>query len=116
MATPPDPEPSTMPTSLAEALRILKDHEPELRRRGVMHAAVFGSVARGEAGTASDVDIVIDLDPEQPIGLFDYVNIKLHIAAMFGVDTLDGPVDVVNRKMLKPLLRRQILGEAVNAF
>jgi predicted nucleotidyltransferase len=49
-----------MPTSLAAALRILKDHEPELRRRGVVHAAVFGSVARGEANAVSDVDILIE--------------------------------------------------------
>jgi uncharacterized protein len=80
-----------MPTSLAEALRILKDDEPELRRRGVIHAAVFGSVARGEASEASDVDILIDLDPERRLDLFDYVNIKLHIAALFGVESLDGP-------------------------
>ena len=105
-----------MPTSLADALRILKDDEPELRRRGVTHAAVFGSVARGEASEASDVDILIDLDPERPIDLFDYINIKLHIAALFGVESLDGPVDVVNRKTLKPLLRQEILGEAVDAF
>jgi uncharacterized protein len=74
-----------MPTSLADALRILKAHESELRRRGVTHAAVFGSVARGEANATSDLDVLIDLDPERPIDLFDYVNIKLHIAALFGV-------------------------------
>jgi predicted nucleotidyltransferase len=105
-----------MPTSLAGALRILKDDEPELRRRGLIHAAVFGSVARGEASEANDVDILIDLDPERRLDLFDYVNIKLHIAALFGVESLDGPIDVVNRKMLKPLLRQEILGEAVDAF
>jgi len=105
-----------MAYSLIEALQILKAHEPELRRRGVTHAAVFGSVARGEASKASDVDILIDLDPEQRLDLFDYVNIKLQIAALFGVDSLDGPVDVVNRKMLKPLVRQQVISEAVDAF
>ncbi len=105
-----------MAYALSEVLQILKAHEPELRRRGVTHAAVFGSVARGEAGQTSDVDILIDLDPQQQLDLFDYVNIKFQIAALFGVDSLDGPVDVVNRKMLKPLLRQQILGEAVDAF
>ena len=105
-----------MPISLREVLRILRDHELELRRRGVLHVAVFGSVARGEAAETSDVDILIELDPDRPIDLLDYVNIKLQIAALFGFDSLDGPVDVVNRKMLKPLLRRQILGEAIDAF
>ena len=93
--------------SLTEALRILKAHEPELRRRGVTHAAVFGSVARGEAGQTSDVDILIDLNLERRLDLFDYVNIKFQIAALFGVELLEGAVDVVNRKMLKSPFRRQ---------
>jgi uncharacterized protein len=105
-----------MPASLPEALRILKDHEPELRRRGVTHAAVFGSVARGEARQTSDVDILIDLDPEQPIGLFDYAAIKLYIAALFGLDSLDGPVDIVSQTNLKARLRGKILREAISAF
>jgi predicted nucleotidyltransferase len=105
-----------MPASLSEALRILKDHEPELRRRGVTHAAVFGSVARGEARQSSDVDILIDLDPERPIGLFDYAALKLYIAALFGVDSLDGPVDIVSRANLKARLRGNILRGAISAF
>jgi len=77
---------------------------------------VFGSVARGEASATSDVDILIDLDETQPLDLFDYANIKLFVARLFGMDSLDGPIDVVNRKTLKPLLRDQVLKEAVNAF
>ena len=105
-----------MAYSLSEALQILKAHEPELRRRGVTHAAVFGSVARGEAGGTSDVDILIDLDPNQAIGLFDYAAIKLYIAELFGIETLDGPIDVVNRNNLKPRLRGNIPRDAVHAF
>ena len=105
-----------MSISLAEALRILKDHEPELRRRGVSHAAVFGSVARGDACASSDVDILIDLDPTKPIGLFEYVAIKLYIAELFGADSLDGPVDVVSRTNLKSRLRGNILQDAIHAF
>jgi predicted nucleotidyltransferase len=105
-----------MPTSLADALRILKAHEPELRRRGVTHAAVFGSVARGEANATSDLDVLIDLDPERPIGLFDHAAIKLYIAELFGADSLDGPVDIVSSANLKSRLRGNILRDAVHAF
>lgn len=105
-----------MSISLAEALRILKDHEPELRRRGVSHAAVFGSVARGDTHATSDVDILIDLDPKKPIGLFEYAAIKLYIAELFGADSLDGPVDVVSRSNLKSRLRGNILQDAIHAF
>lgn len=100
-----------MPASLSEALSTLRSHEPELRRLGVSHAAIFGSLARGEAVGGSDIDVLVELDPRSPIGLFEYARLKLHIAEMLG-----GSADVVNRKTLKPLLRSAILHDAVNAF
>lgn len=100
-----------MTRSLAETLDILKDHQPELQRRGVKHAAIFGSVARGEARTDSDIDILIDLDQARPMGLFEYANLRLYIGEMIG-----GSVDVVNRKTLKRCLRDTIIREAVDAF
>jgi len=48
--------------------------------RGVTHAAVFGSVARGENRPDSDIDIMIDIDPEAHITLFDYVGLQDYIA------------------------------------
>ena len=100
-----------MPTTLAAVLRRLKDHEDDLQRRGVRHAAVFGSVARGEARDASDIDVLVDLDPDRPMGIFEYARLKLYVG-----DLLDGAGDVVNRKTLKPLLRDAIVREAVDAF
>lgn len=97
--------------SLPEALRILKEHESELRRHGVRHAAVFGSVARGEARDESDVDVLVELDAEREISLFDYSRLRLFVSELFG-----GMADVANRGTLKPLLRDQILAEAVDAF
>ncbi len=96
---------------LRGVLEILKQHESELRRLGVRHAAVFGSVARGEAGPDSDIDVLVDLDPERPMGIFEYARLRLYVSALFG-----GSGDVVNRKTLKPLLRDRILHDSVNAF
>ena len=96
---------------LRGVLETLKQHEPELRRLGVRHAAVFGSVARGEARPDSDVDVLVDLDPERPIGVFEYARLKLFIGGLLG-----GASDVVNRKTLKPLLRDSILRDSINAF
>jgi uncharacterized protein len=100
-----------MPASLPQVLSTLHRHEAELRRRGVLHAAVFGSVAKGESRDDSDVDVLVDLDPERPMGLFEYARVRLYIAELLG-----GPVDVVNRKTLKPLLKEAILRDAVNVF
>ena len=72
---------------------------------------MFGSVARGETRVNSDIDVLVDLDPDNPMGIFEYASLKLYVGELFG-----GTGDVVNRKTLKPLLREAILAEAVNAF
>lgn len=100
-----------MPHSLESVLHILRDHESELRGMGVSHAAVFGSVARGQAGSSSDIDVLVELDESETIGLFQYARLKLHIQGLFDV-----PADVVNQRALKPLLRDNILRDAVHAF
>ena len=92
-------------------LKILRMHEADLRRLGVRHAAVFGSVARGEGGQESDVDVLVDLDPDRLIGVFEYSRLKLYLGELLG-----GRGDIVNRRKLEPLLRESILRDAVNAF
>lgn len=100
-----------MTGSLHNVLDTLRAHESQLRNYGVDHAAVFGSVARGEAGAGSDVDVLVELDETRPMGLFQYARLKLYIA-----DLLGGHADVANRTTLKPLLREHILRDAVRAF
>ena len=99
-----------MPAKLDDVLAILRSHELELRRSGVAHASVFGSVASGEARPGSDVNVPVELDPHHPIGVFEYARLKLYIA-----EILNASSDVVNRKTLKPLLRESILRQAVHA-
>jgi len=100
-----------MTCALDDVLRTLRTHESELRHLGVSHAAVFGSVARGEATAASDIDVLVDLDPDRPMGIFAYSRLKLYVNEL-----LDGAGDVVNRRTLKPLLRENILRDAIHAF
>ena len=65
---------TTTTTDLAEhVIAILRLHEAELRQAGIRHLSLFGSVARGDAETDSDVDLVAELDPEARIGLFALV-------------------------------------------
>jgi len=96
---------------LSGVLRTLRAHENELHALGVNHASVFGSVARGEARADSDIDVLVDLDSEHPMGVFEYARLKLYVGELFG-----NSADVVNRKTLKPLLRDNILRDAVDAF
>src|SRR5277367_258501 len=100
-----------MRSDLQYVLDTLRAHEAELQRLGVAHAAVFGSVARGEASADSDVDVLVDLDENRPMGVFEYARMKLYINEL-----LEGSSDVVNRRSLKPFLRASILHDAVHAF
>jgi uncharacterized protein len=94
-----------------EAIKILVQNKKALRARGITHAALFGSVARGEAGTRSDLDILIELNPELSLDIFAYAGLKRYVAELF-----DGPVDVVNKAALKPHLREPVTADAIYAF
>jgi predicted nucleotidyltransferase len=94
-----------------EIIRKLKEREADLRAQGVSHAALFGSVARGDDGPDSDIDIMIELDPAARVTMFDYVGIREYIEALFSE-----PVDVVNCDGLKPFVRPQATADAIYAF
>ncbi len=89
----------------------LRENEAALRARGVRHAAVFGSRARGDNRPDSDTDIMIEIEPDAPVGVYEYVGIKEYIASLF-----DGPVDVVDREGLKPYIRPAVTADAIHAF
>ncbi len=89
----------------------LKSAEAVLCARGVDHAALFGSVARGEAGLASDIDIVVEIAPDAELDMFTYIGI-VHM----NKDMFPGPVDVSDRAALKPFVRPDAERDAIYAF
>ena len=76
-------------------------------QHGAQHVRIFGSVARGEAGPQSDIDLLVDKGAETtpwfPAGLI----LELE-------DALGRKVDVVTEKGLSPYLRDRILHEAIS--
>jgi uncharacterized protein len=94
-----------------DVIDTLVGHKDELRARGVLHAALFGSVARDEAGPKSDVDIMIELEPDASLDIFAYVELKDFIASLF-----PDPVDVVNKDALKPYVRPPAATDSIYAF
>ena len=74
---------------------------PRMRRffakQPVRRAYLFGSYSRGEETKNSDVDILVDFDKSQPIGLFQYVSMKLELE-----DLLQRDVDLVEEGELLP--------------
>jgi len=90
-----------------EIIQLLRQHREELRKRfGVKSLAIFGSVARGEAGPESDVDILVEFEGR---ATFDrYMGLKFFLE-----DLLGRRVDLVTRKALKPRLRPYVEQEAI---
>lgn len=91
-----------------EILRILHEHRAELDEFNVASLALFGSVARDEARPDSDVDMLVEFD--QPVGLFTFIRLQLHLQYLLG-----RPVDLVTPDALRTPLREHILGEALRA-
>jgi len=78
-----------------------------LRRQfGVKSLALFGSVARDEAGPTSDVDLLVEFD--RPTGYFGLVRLEQHLQTVLG-----RPVDLGTPNSLREALRRRVLQEAV---
>lgn len=75
-------------------------------RHGASNVRLFGSVARGEADERSDIDLVVDFDPER--SLLDHAALSLELQELLG-----RKVDVVSGRGLKPRIRERVMAEAV---
>lgn len=88
-------------------LDVLKAHAADLRERGVKSLALFGSVARNEDRSGSDVDLLVEFD--RPVGLFHFLRVRRLLAELLECD-----VDLVTRSALREEMRDDILREAVD--
>ena len=77
------------------------------RRYRVQELSVFGSVARGEAGDASDVDLLVVFERDARVTLFTLVELQSDLATL-----LQRPVDLVPKDGLKSAIRSEVLAEA----
>ena len=93
--------------SRQEVLSTLQAQQAVLHARfGVARLALFGSVARDEAGQDSDVDLLVEFD--RPIGLFRFLELQNHLEGLLGCG-----VDLGTPQSLKPRIRDRVLAEAV---
>jgi uncharacterized protein len=95
------------PIDLDEALRRITSIRAGLAIHGVRNLGVFGSVARRDAGPDSDVDVIIDLDPDHQT-LDDLVAVADLLEATLGTH-----VDLVTRNGVSPYIAPTIESEAL---
>ncbi|HEY4358574.1 MAG TPA: nucleotidyltransferase domain-containing protein [Acidobacteriaceae bacterium] len=89
----------------------LRHHAPELKEAGLVHLRVFGSVARGEATSESDVDLMGEFDKSQRMTLVRVGSLESRLTDLLGVK-----VDLSSSEWMKDPVRQQALREAVLAF
>jgi uncharacterized protein len=92
-------------------ISILRSNAPELRAAGVAHLRLFGSVARGEAGAQSDIDLLAEFDSSKPVTLLTVGRLQQRLQSLLGVG-----VDLSASAWLREHVREQALREAVLAF
>jgi predicted nucleotidyltransferase/DNA-binding XRE family transcriptional regulator len=96
---------------LAVVLRKLQVLEHSLRKSGVEHMAVFGSVARMEDRLDSDLDLVVEIDPKRRFDIFDLAGIAGDLTRSLGIR-----VDVLERKSLKPDMKKRVEKDQIRVF
>ena len=88
-----------------ELFQILRTVLPKIRDRyGVCALGLFGSYARGQARSSSDVDLLVEFD--RPPSLFRFIELEQELSDLLGVK-----VDLVRKTALKPAIEQQVLGE-----
>jgi predicted nucleotidyltransferase len=91
-------------------LAILSKNHQLLQDYGVKDIRLFGSVARGEAGVGSDVDLLVEFEPSAHTGMFEFSRLRRDLSRLLGCE-----VDLATPDALHRMLKEDILREAIRA-
>lgn len=92
------------------AIQLIQENLDEVKKFHVKSLAIFGSVARDEATDESDIDILVEFDPEAKVGLFQFFDLKEYLSKILGCE-----VDLGTLRSLRKEIRETVLKEMIRA-
>ena len=91
--------------TIKEIEKIIQRHKQELNEKyGLITIGVFGSYARGDQDSESDLDVLVEV--RRPMGFVRFIRLENYLSQLLGVK-----VDLVTQKALKPHIGQRLLQE-----
>ena len=94
-----------------EIVAKLKELAPAIRAEGVTKLAIFGSRSRGDARPDSDLDVLVEVDPEAKFSLLNVSGIALLIEGATGIET-----QISMKRSLEPRMAERIADDIIEVF
>jgi predicted nucleotidyltransferase len=98
-------------TSREAIIAKLRETAPALKAEGVTRLAIFGSRARGDATDDSDLDVLIDVDPDANFSLMNLSGVGLIVEDVTGLKT-----QVAMRRSSEPRMAERIADDVIEVF
>ena len=96
--------------TVQETIARLSSEKQLLQQFSVKALYLFGSIVRGDDRPGSDIDILVEFEPDARVGLFTFSRLQRRLSVILG-----RPVDLVTPDALHKALKDRILEEAVHA-
>ncbi|PIT90287.1 MAG: hypothetical protein COU22_03055 [Candidatus Komeilibacteria bacterium CG10_big_fil_rev_8_21_14_0_10_41_13] len=95
--------------SKEKIIKTLEKELPDLKDQyDIKKLGIFGSVARGDQTSKSDIDILVEFKAGNSIGLFEFIGLQQDLSKL-----LKKEVDLVTKRALKPAIKKYVLKDII---